>query len=100
MKNLNSEIEGVWIEQLELTTAQLEILQNGTQEEKQAVIEASKVVANEVDTATTNSLYNLHKPTEGTYHLIGCNLTIGENTRGIINYRINREHKQIRIWQK
>ena len=43
------------------------------------------------------AIYNQHKPTEENYEFIGCNLTTGEETRGIINYRVSGEHKQIRF---
>jgi hypothetical protein len=97
MKNFNSTIENEWKEQLNFTTAQLETLKNGTDNQKKAVIEAVNVVVSANNLTIINAIYNQHKPTEENYEFIGCNLTTGEETRGIINYRVSGEHKQIRF---
>lgn len=97
MKNLNSNQEGIWLEQLELTNTQIEVLQNGKLEEKQSVIDATNVTPSETDLQLANELYNLSKPSEEGFELIGCNITLCDNPRGIINCRINGEHKQIRF---
>lgn len=97
MKNLSCQVEGVWKEKVEATNAQLETLQNGTQEEKESVINALIVTPSTSDITIANGLYNQHKPTDSNYSLISCDLTIGGEVRGIINCRINGEHKQIRF---
>lgn len=96
MKNI-SLVDEVWIERLEPTPNQLQTLQNGTNAEKEALINAINIPATNADKATANQIYNLHKPTDENYSLISCDLTIGEEVRGIINCRINGEHKQIRF---
>ena len=97
MKNLSSQVEGVWIESLQATEAQIETLQNGSDEEKKAVTTALKGTPSKADIAKANEVYNLHKPQDENYSLIGCDLTIDNGVRGIINCRINGEHKQIRF---
>jgi hypothetical protein len=98
MKNLSSQVEGVWIESLQASEAQIETLQNGTNEEKKAVITALKGTPSNADIAKANEVYNLHKPQDDNYSLIACDLTIqGEEVSGIINCRINGEHQQIRF---
>jgi hypothetical protein len=97
MKNLSSELEGVWIERLQVSEAQIETLQNGSDEEKQSVISALKGTPSKADISKANEVYNLHKPQDENYSLIGCDLTIDNGVRGIINCRINGEHKQIRF---
>lgn len=97
MKNLSSQVEGIWKERLEPTASQMQTLQNGADSEKEAVINAINIPASNADKATANQIYNTHKPTEENYSLISCDLTIGEEVRGIINCRINGEHKQIRF---
>jgi len=97
MRNFNSLIENEWKEQLNLTTAQIEILTTGTDNQKKAVIEAVNVVVSANDLTIITAIYNQHKPKESNYQFIGCNLTTGEDTRGIINYRVSGEHKQIRF---
>jgi hypothetical protein len=97
MRNFNSTIENEWKEQLDLTTTQLEVLNTGTDDEKKAVIETVNVIVNLEDLKTITAIYNQNKPTEESYEYIACNLTTGEDTRGIINYRVNGEHKQIRF---
>ena len=97
MKNLSSQIEGVWKEKLIPTQSQLLVLQNGTQEEKEAVILAITVNPSNSDLALAIQTYNQNKPTDENYYLISCDLTIDDNIRGIINCRVNGEHKQIRF---
>ena len=97
MKNLNSQIDGVWKERLTPTEIQLQTLLNGTNEEKEVVRTALSLTPSTADISTANGLYNQHKPTDSNYSLISCDLTIGEEVRGIINCRINGNHKQIRF---
>lgn len=97
MRNLNSNEEGVWTEQLQYTEAQIEILKTGTDTEKQGVQEAVNVTPQASDLQLVNELYNLYKPSEEGFELISCNITLCDNPRGIINCRINGEHKQIRF---
>ena len=97
MKNLISTQEGVWLEKLPPTQAQIEILQNGTQEEKVAVISQLNITPSNEDIDTANEVYALNKPQNDNYSLISCDITIDNGARGIINCRINGEHKQIRF---
>lgn len=97
MKNLSCVEEGIWVERLEPTEEQLQKLINGTQEEKLAVSNSLNITPKKADITVANRLFNEHKPTDDNYTLISCDLTIDEEVRGIINYRINNEHKQIRF---
>jgi hypothetical protein len=97
MKNLSSQTEGLWFERKNPTESQFQILRNGTQEEKKAVINALNVNPSNADIAKANELYSLKKPRDENYNFISCSITLCENPRGIINYKINNEHKQIRF---
>jgi hypothetical protein len=101
MKKYTSQEEGVWKEILNptITEEQLVILEGEDNAEKQALIEYIKSSSNQavVDTPELVALYNAHKPVlkeEDTYSFI-CMDVFGEN--GLINCRVNGEHKQIRF---
>ncbi|WP_292892584.1 hypothetical protein [Nonlabens sp.] len=106
MKNLQSTIEGTWIElkPIQLTGEQKTLLNLNEGADKEAVkallgeIRASRgVTAQEGDIALAEAKYKEVKPTlKGTdvYQLISFN--IGGNG-GILNCRVNREHRQIRF---
>lgn len=110
MKNLQSNIEGTWIEliQVELTEKEQTLLMSKKESDKEAkvkLLEKIKVEkekpASKEDAELVEKLYEGIKPTleEGqTYHLISMNVYFDENKiSGILNCRINGEHKQIRF---
>lgn len=101
MKKYKSQEEGVWKEILnpEITEEQLVILEGDDTTEKQELIESIKLssVQNVVDSTELVALYNTHKPVlkEGdAYVFIDMNVS-GSN--GLLNCRVNGEHKQIRF---
>lgn len=107
MKTLTSNIENSWIEikSIEITEEQREVLRKGTDAEKitlHAELKALKeVAASDYDASFATSLYATVKPVveEGvSYQFISMDITTDETThRGILNYRLNNEHKQIRF---
>jgi len=111
MKNLQSTTEGTWIELLpvELTEAQLELIQSTKEtdaESKSELIaeikESRKGAVSSELTEKLNTVYTSLKPElkeEDVYQLISADFSEkSENVfTGIINCRINGEHKQIRF---
>jgi hypothetical protein len=107
MKNLQSTIEGSWIElkEVTLTEEQLAILASDNEEAKAVLIAEIKaereVEAAQKDVIIALAKYNEVKPIlkEGdTYELIAMDITIkNEFAFGILNCRVNGEHKQIRF---
>jgi ribosomal 30S subunit maturation factor RimM len=107
MKNLQSTAEGSWIELKEvvLTEQQNLILISDNNEEKANLlleIKANREVEptqEDIDIALAK--YNEVKPTlkeDDVYELISMDITIeNESSLGILNCRINGEHKQIRF---
>jgi hypothetical protein len=110
MKNLQSIEEGTWVELLpvELTEAQLELLKSTKETDAEAKseliaeIKESKegAVSSEL-TEKLNTLYTFLKPElkeEDVYQLISADFSEKENKfTGIINCRVNGEHKQVRF---
>jgi hypothetical protein len=110
MKNYQSTIEGTWIELLpvELTEAQLELIQSTKETDAEAKseliagIKESKegAVSSEL-TEKLNTVYTSLKPElkeEDVYQLISADFSEKENKfTGIINCRVNGEHKQVRL---
>ena len=107
MANYNSTTEGTWFElfQIKLTDDQKNLLRStdeSEQEAKQQLInkiksDQKKSVSSEKSSELTN-LYNSVKPelNEGdVYELIS--IDVSETDNGILNCRINGEHKQIRF---
>ena len=111
MKNFKSNIEGQWLEMvpLELSNEQKGILmkrQFESEEFKQVqeyISNNSTKPASEEDALILNNAYNKYKPTlkdTDTYELISVNITLTDTGgRGIINCRVNGEHKQIRAYE-
>lgn len=109
MKNIQSIIEGTWYElvNVELTEAEKTLLASkdpsdlqAQQSLKQDISNRSKKSLSASETQTAQSIYDQHKPaleTEDTYQLISVDMVLGEDNNGIINCRINGEHKQIRF---
>lgn len=112
MKYLQSTIENSWKEliNIEPTTEQLAILNNentdaNTLSLQKTVLDNLKSQqeknANAEDIIIAESIYMTHKPIINIidkYELISIDITIIDNiANGIINYRINNEHNQIRF---
>ena len=101
MKTYMSYVEGVWEEKQTpvLTEEQLLIIEGEDSVEKTELIASLKenLIVNVEDTTELVALYNAHKPVlkeEDTYSFI-CMDVFGSN--GILNCRVNGEHKQIRF---
>lgn len=110
MKNLTSNTEGVWLIPIftQLTAEEHVILQSEKETDavaKAALLETIKTnretPASTEDATEAQTVYEFHKPVlkeTDTYQLIAVDLRIeGLNKNGIINCRINGEHKQIRF---
>ena len=109
MKNLKSNTEGVWIETKPMifTEEQKSLMMSKKESDKEDKIALmgkikaeSEVTPDELILALAIAKYNYLKPVvseTGTYELIGCNMSIGDRITGIINCRVNGEHKQIRF---
>lgn len=107
MKQYQSTTEGAWVEikKVELTEEQKTLLMSKEDSDKQAkesLIETIKSQrTSEVDASKSNeliSLYDSKKPElkeSDIYELISADVL--ENFTGIINCRVNGEHKQIRF---
>lgn len=101
MKNYTSNQEGVWNKILNpvVTEENLVILKGTDSAEKTALIEFLKLSSSEVveDNTELVALYNSLKPElkeTDSYFLISMNVC---NNKGILNYRLNGEHVQIRF---
>ena len=106
MKNLQSLIEGTWIElkQVQLTVEQKTLIlsqEESDNEAKAILIEEIKtlreVEAQEEDALIAQAKYHEIKPTlkqTDVYQLISFDIT---DNKGILNCRVNGEHKQIRF---
>lgn len=110
MKILTSNTEGVWLSPTftQLTAEEHVILQSEKETDavaKAALLETIKTnretPASTEDAAEGQIVYEFHKPIlkeTDIYQLIAVDLRIdGLNKNGIINCRINGEHKQIRF---
>lgn len=110
MKKLQSILEGTWVEvmPITLTQEQLELISSTAesdreaQEALQSAIQAqSEVSASSEDASFAEAVYSANKPVleDGdTYQFISVDMTLDTGvTRGIINCRVNGEHKQIRF---
>jgi hypothetical protein len=106
MKNLQSTTEGTWVElkQVQLTEEQKILLQSKEESDKEAIaalfaeIKALREVeAQEEDVVLAQAKYEEVKPIlkeTDVYQLISFNIS---NNTGILNCRVNGEHKQIRL---
>jgi t-SNARE complex subunit (syntaxin) len=110
MRNFQSTTEGTWIELLpvQLTEEQktLMISTNKENEEaKQTLMETIRAQRESIVSSEKqeqlNSFYNLIKPEVGendVYDFVSANLSKKESKiSGILNFRVNGEHKQIRF---
>ncbi len=106
MKNLQSTTEGVWIElkSVTLTEEQIDLMSSTKEDDQDAKIELSQLIksqrevsAQEEDILIAQTKYNEVKSTleeTDVYQLISFNFFDNE---GILNCRVNGEHKQIRF---
>jgi len=110
MKNLQSTTEGTWIQlnQVELTEEQDALLFSDNDESltsKLALINEIKTkresIAQETDAVLAQAKYEEVKPAlaeNDIYQLISFDIVINEETlSGILNCRVNGDHKQIRF---
>jgi hypothetical protein len=111
MKTFQSTIEGAWtkIVPVQLTDVQKELLLSTKDEDKDAKRILSQEISSQMngipnseETAQLNSLYNSVKPElkeDESYQLLSITVLGHEDEElsGILNYRINKEHKQIRF---
>lgn len=110
MKNLQSIIEGTWIELVlvELTEAEKALMLSTKKEDVEAKKQLSQELkskrekpADQEDVETAQAIYLKHKPelkAEDVFKLIAVNMTLFQGVgKGIINCRVNGEHKQIRF---
>lgn len=110
MKNLQSTIEGTWIEikPVILTEEQKTLILSQEESDREAKISLTaevksqrEIAAKKADKTLAISKYNEIKPTlkeTDMYELIAMDMVIGETlTSGILNCRVNGEHKQIRF---
>ena len=110
MKQIQSITEGTWVElvPVQLTQEQQSLLMSRKEEDLEAKAELIAEIktkrekalsTEEVETAT--SIYNSFKPAlqeSDEYQLISVDMTLSNETgTGIINCRVNGEHKQIRF---
>ena len=102
MKNFKL-VDNAWIEIVdpEITPEERAILQDGSyppSEQKLALVESIKnrmhMPASEADATAAQAVYDQHKIAEAV--LIEANITLPAGI-GIINCRVNGEHKQIRF---
>lgn len=107
MKKLQSTTEGTWVElkPIQLTTEQETIIASEDEQAKVELITLIKsqreVIAEISDSELAQSKYTEIKPvlkTTDNYQLISMDVTINnQNMSGILNCRVNGEHKQIRF---
>jgi hypothetical protein len=107
MKQFQSTTEGTWVELLpvQLTEEQKTLLRSREESDRESQKELREWIKSqregdvlEVVSTELKSFYNSVKPElkEGDiYHLIAVN--VSENFKGILNCRVNGEHKQIRF---
>lgn len=110
MKTIQSTIETIWKEivKVELTSEEKTLMLSMNEEDKVAKktlidrIKSERELELDVETsAIAQSIYEANKPTlksTDTYQLIAVDMQLeGEVAKGIINCRVNEEHRQIRF---
>jgi hypothetical protein len=110
MKNIQSTTEGTWVElvPVELTESEKTLLTSTNEQDEEAKAELIAEIKTRGEKALTKAesdkakaIYLNLKPTlkkTDIYQLILVNMTLdGETGTGIINCRVNGEHKQIRF---
>lgn len=107
MKRYKSMEVGKWHEVLEyhLTDEQKELLASRKAKDIKAQSELKKLIeveskgeVNETELERLNNFYKEIKPNQRNSKLISCDIIeVDEVYSGILNYRLNGEHKQIRF---
>jgi hypothetical protein len=109
MENFQSTIENQWVKinKVEITETEQELLKSTKEEDKVAKSELLETIKLKRFTTLTAiervefvNLYNSIKPTlqeADEYQLISIDVSKGNTLLGILNCRINGEHKQIRF---
>jgi hypothetical protein len=110
MKNIQSTTEGTWIElaSVEFTEAEQTLLISTKEEDLESKAELIAEIKTkrektlgEEESKVAQTIYLGVKPSlqeKDVYELIAVNISLdGETGTGIINYRVNEEHKQIRF---
>lgn len=110
MRNLQSLQEGVWaeIKPVILTEEQKQLLASSKPEDQEAKLALEQSIneqryqpVSEEDLTRVQQLYEFKKPVlseTDEYFLIAVDMVLnGPFTNGIINCRVNNEHKQIRF---
>ena len=110
MKTIQSTVETIWKEivKVELTSEEITLMRSMNEEDevaKKSLIDRVKSERElELDVETSSiaqAIYESKKPTlkeTDTYQLIAVDMQLeGEVGKGIINCRVNEEHKQIRF---
>jgi hypothetical protein len=109
MENFQSIEEGKWfkINKVELTESEQTLLKSTNENDKNAKTELLETINSKRFTSLTATkskpyvdIYNRVKPALGEgdiYELIAIDISVGQKTSGILNCRINGEHKQIRF---
>ena len=109
MTNVQSTVEGEWFKfnRVFLTQTQRELLNSQNPEDEEAKFTLMEEIKGLRYTALTTEesekyieLYNKNKPTlveSDVYELISCDISFERKTSGIINCRVNGDHKQIRF---
>ncbi len=107
MKNLRSNTEGVWIEIKPVTiTEEQKAIFESSDIEARAILSTelkslSETAPDKITLALVKAKYNYLKSevsSTDVYEFIACNITL-DSTKltGILNCRVNGEHKQIRF---
>lgn len=109
MRNLQSTIEGTWIElvSVELTKEEKSLMISRDESDKEerdlltARIKSEREIEVTGDVTDLDAVYNSLKPElkeDDVYQLIAINLSErGEKYSGILNCRVNGKHLQIRL---
>jgi hypothetical protein len=110
MKNYQSITEGTWVElvPVQLTEEQKTLMMSRKEEDKETKKSLMETIKSQRESSVDiekegelNSFYNSVKPElkeNDVYQLISINLSEKEDKfKGILNCRINGEHKQIRF---
>jgi len=110
MKQIQSKIEGTWVEltPVKLTEEQKALLMSTKEEDleakKELLVEIKSTrekVLNQFEIEIAQDIYDSLKPElkeMDVYELISVDMILtGETGKGIINFRFNGEHKQIRF---
>jgi hypothetical protein len=94
MKFLTLQHGGEWVAFTPPTREQRVEMQSATSERRAEIVKSFRKPADAADVAIAQPIYEKHR-IEGSY-LIACDIRLPEGS-GIINCRVDGEHKQIRF---